>query len=150
MSLKNTIIDDMKTAMRAKEKDRLSVLRMVKSTLMNLEIEKGKELSDEDVLKSLNTLVKQRRDSAEQYEKGGRPELAEKEKQEIALIEHYLPKAASLEEIEKAVASAIEETGAESKKDMGAVMKASLAGLSGKSVDGKLVSQVVLEKLENL
>ncbi len=148
MSLKNKIIDDMKTAMRAKDKDKLSVLRMVKSVLMNQEIDKGGELSDEDVLKSLNTLVKQRRDSAEQYENAGRPELAEKENSEIVIIEEYLPQAATLEEINQAVADAIEETGAESKKDMGNVMKITREKLSDRSVDGKLVSQIVLEKLQ--
>lgn len=148
MSLKNKIIDDMKTAMRAKDKDRLSALRMVKSTLMNKEIEKGSEINDEDVIKILNTLVKQRRDSAEQYENAGRGELAEKEIAEISVIEDYLPQAATNEEIEQAVAEAIEETGASSKKDMGKVMKTSLAKLSEKSVDGKLVSQIVLEKLQ--
>ncbi len=148
MSLKNKIIDDMKTAMRAKDKDRLSVLRMVKSNLMNQEIEKGSELSDEDVIKSLNTLVKQRRDSAEQYENAGRKELAEKENAEISVIEDYLPQAASREEIEQAVMEAVEETGASSMKDMGNVMKTALSKLSDKTVDRKIVSGIVREKLE--
>ncbi len=147
MSLKEKIIDDMKTAMRQQEKDRLSVLRMVKSTLMNQEIEKGAELTDEDVIKSLNTLVKQRRDSAEQYENAGRTELAAKENAEIAFIEEYLPQAASDEEIEQAVAEAIKETGADSMKDMGNVMKTALAKLSDKTVDGKAVSEKVRAKL---
>jgi uncharacterized protein YqeY len=149
MSLKNKIIDDMKTAMRAKEKEKLSVLRMVKSLLMNQEIEKGSELNDEDVIKSLNTLVKQRKDSAEQYENAGRTELAEKENSEISVIEDYLPQAATNEEIEQAVAEAVEETGANSMKDMGNVMKAALSKLSDKTVDGKMVSEIVREKLEN-
>ncbi len=148
MSLKNKIIDDMKTAMRAKDKDRLSVLRMVKSNLMNQEIEKGSELSDEDVIKSLNTLVKQRRDSAEQYENAGRKELAEKENAEISVIEDYLPQAATKEEIEQVVTEAVEETGATSMKDMGNVIKTSLSKLSDKTVDGKTVSGIVREKLE--
>jgi uncharacterized protein YqeY len=149
MSLKNKIIDDMKTAMRAKEKEKLSVLRMVKSLLMNQEIEKGSELNDEDVIKSLNTLVKQRKDSAEQYENAGRTELAEKENSEISVIEDYLPQAATNEQIEQAVAEAIEETGATSMKDMGNVMKAALSKLSDKTVDGKMVSEIVREKLDN-
>ncbi|MGI8543494.1 MAG: GatB/YqeY domain-containing protein [Aridibacter sp.] len=149
MSLKNKIIDDMKTAMRAKEKEKLSVLRMVKSLLMNQEIEKGSELNDEDVIKSLNTLVKQRKDSAEQYENAGRTELAEKENSEISVIEDYLPQAATNEEIEQAVAEAVEETGANSMKDMGNVMKAALSKLSDKTVDGKMVSEIVREKLGN-
>ncbi|MGI8670009.1 MAG: GatB/YqeY domain-containing protein [Aridibacter sp.] len=148
MSLKIKIIEDMKTAMRAKDKDRLSVLRMVKSNLMNQEIEKGGELSDEDVIKSLNTLVKQRRDSAEQYENAGRKELAEKENAEISVIEDYLPQAATTEEIEQAVTEAVEETGATSMKDMGNVMKTVLSKLSDKTVDGKIVSGIVREKLE--
>ncbi len=148
MSLKNKITEDMKTAMRAKDKDKLSVLRMVKSTITNKEIDKGSDLTDEEIIKVLNTLVKQRRDSAEQYEKGGRAELAEKETAEIAVIEEYLPQAATEEEIAKAVDEAITETGASSMKDMGNVMKTSLAKLSDKTVDGKAVSQVVREKLQ--
>lgn len=149
MSLKDKITEDMKTAMRHKDKERLSTLRMVKSEIMKREKdqEKGTELTDEEVIKTLNTLVKQRRDSAEQYEKGGRMELAEKENAEIAVLEEYLPKAASDEEIEKAVTETIAETGASSMRDMGTVMKASLAKLSDKTVDGKAVSQVVKSKL---
>ena len=140
----------MKTAMRAKDKERLSTLRMVKSEFMKKEKEGGDssgEITDDEVIKMLNTLVKQRRDSVEQFEKGGREELAEKEKAEITILEEYLPKAASNEEIEKAVSEAIAETGASSMKDMGAVMKESLAKLSGKTVDGKLVSETVKAKL---
>jgi uncharacterized protein YqeY len=148
MSLKERIIEDIKTAMRAKDKDRLSVLRMVKSNLMNLEIDKKSELTDEEVIKSLNTLVKQRRDSAEQYENAGRTELAEKEKSEITVIEDYLPRSATDEEIENAVTEAIAETGADSMQDMGNVMKESLAKLSGKTVDGKIVSQMVRARLQ--
>jgi uncharacterized protein YqeY len=148
MSLKEKIIDDMKTAMRAKDKDRLSVLRMVKSSIMNQEIDKGGELTDAEVTKSLNTLVKQRRDSADQYEKAGRSELAEKEKEEITFIEKYLPQEATVEEIEQAVREALAETSASSMKDMGNVMKASLAKLSDKTVDGKIVSSKVREALQ--
>lgn len=149
MSLKDKITEDMKTAMRAKDKERLSTLRMVKSEFMKKEKEGGDsgEITDDEVIKMLNTLVKQRRDSAEQFEKGGRAELAEKENAEITILEEYLPKAASAEEIEKAVAEAIAETGASSMKDMGAVMKESLAKLSGKTVDGKMVSEIVKAKL---
>ena len=148
MSLKEKIIEDMKTAMRAKDKDRLGVLRMVKSTLMNKEIDKGAELTDDDVIKTLNTLVKQRRDSAAQYEDAGRPELAEKENAEIQYIDEYLPQNATEEEIEKAVDEAISETGADSMKDMGNVMKTTLAKLSDKTVDGKIVSEKVRAKLQ--
>lgn len=148
MSLKNKILDDMKTAMKNRDKERLSTLRMVKSAITNREIETGGELTDEETVKTLNTLVKQRRDSAEQYEKGGRAELAAKENAEIAVLEEYLPRAASAEEIEEAVTEAISETGAGSMKDMGAVMKASLAKLSGKTVDGRAVSDLVRSKLQ--
>jgi uncharacterized protein YqeY len=148
MSLKEKIIDDIKTAMRAKDKERLSVLRMVKSNIMNKEIEKGGELSDEEVIKALNTLVKQRRDSAEQFTNAGRTELADKENEEITFIEIYLPQSASIEEIENAVAEAITDTEASSMKDMGSVMQATLAKLSGKTVDGKIVSEKVRAKLQ--
>ncbi len=148
MSLKEKIIDDIKTAMRAKDKERLSVLRMVKSTLMNKEIDKRSELSDEEVIKTLNTLVKQRRDSAEQYKNAGRDELALKEIEEITFIDEYLPSNATVDEIENAVAKAISETGANSMKDMGNVMKTALEKLSGKTVDGKVVSDKVRAKLQ--
>ncbi len=147
MNLQEKIIGDMKTAMKEKNAERLSVLRMVKSALMNKKIEKGEDLTDEEVSKALQTMLKQRRDSAEQYENAGRTELAEKEQQEITVIEDYLPQSATAEEIEKAVSQAVEETGASSMKDMGAVMKASLEKLSGKTVDGKIVSEKVKAKL---
>lgn len=143
----DTIVVDLTAAMKAKDAGRLSTLRMVKANLMNRQIEKGSELTDEEVQKALQSLVKQRRDSIEQYEKAGRTELSAKEAAEIAHIEHYLPQAATLEEIEKAVADAIAETGASSMKEMGAVMKAVLAKLQGKNADGKVVSEAVKPKL---
>jgi uncharacterized protein YqeY len=121
---------------------------MVKANLMNRRIDKGSDLTDDEISKALQSLVKQRRDSIEQYEKAGRPELAAKEAAEIAHIEVYLPQAASPEEIEQAVAEAVVETGASSMKDMGAVMKATLTKLQGKTADGKLVSQAVKAKLQ--
>ncbi len=147
MSLNDKIIGDLTTAMKSKDADRLSVLRMVKANLMNRQIEKGERLTDEEITKALQSLVKQRRDSVEQYEKAGRSELAEKEKSEIAVLEDYLPQAASKEEIEKAVAEAISETGASSMKEMGAVMKATQAKLAGKNADGRLVSETVKANL---
>lgn len=134
--------------MKAKDADRLGVLRMVKANLMNRQIDKGGELTDEEVAKALQSLVKQRRDSIEQYENAGRPELAAKEAAEIAVIEVYLPQAASAEEIAAAVETAVAETGASSMKDMGTVMKAALANLAGKSADGKLVSEAVRARLQ--
>lgn len=147
MSLKDKIVNDMKSAMKARETDKLSVLRMVKAYLVNKEIEKGDALTDEEITKALNTLVKQRRNSAKQYQKAGRTELAEKEISEISQLEAYLPKAASNEEIEKAVEEAISESEASSMKDMEIVMKASLSKLAGKTVDSRLVSEKAQSKL---
>src|SRR3954468_14101702 len=110
MSLKERIVADMTAAMKAKEAARLSTLRMVKASVMNREIEKGGELTDEEMTKALQSLVKQRRDSIEQYEKAERQELADKERAEIEVIEAYLPRAATREEIEQAVTEAISET----------------------------------------
>ena len=147
MSLKQRIISDMTASMKAQDAPRTSTLRMVKAALQNREIERGSELDDEEMTKLLRSLVKQRRDSVEQYEKGGRPELAAKENAEIAVIEAYLPQAASRETIEDAVSAAISETGASSMKDMGKVMKAAQASLAGKNADGKTLSEVVKSKL---
>ncbi len=149
MNLKDKIISDLTTAMKAKDANRTSVLRMVKANLMNRQIDKGSDLADEEITKALQTLVKQRRDSIEQYEKAGRAELAEKEKTELIVIEDYLPQSASKEEIEKAVEEAITETGANSIKEMGAVMKAAQAKFAGKLADGKLLSEIVKTKLQN-
>ena len=142
-----TIIADLTAAMKAKDADTTSTLRMVKANLMNRKIEKGGELTDEEVQKAMQSLVKQRRDSIEQYEKAGRPDLAAKESAEIAVIEAYLPQAATPDEIAAAVDAAVAETGASSIKDMGTVMKAAMAKLAGKSADGRAVSDAVKAKL---
>ena len=147
MSLSKQIVADLTAAMKAQDAAKLSTLRMVKAAMMNRQIEKGSELDDDDMQKLLQSLVKQRRDSIEQYEKAGRQELVDKEQAEIDVIEIYLPKAASHEEIEQAVAAVIAETGASSMKDMGKVMKATQAALAGKNADGRLVSEVVKAKL---
>jgi uncharacterized protein YqeY len=147
MTLKQQIISDLTVSMKARDAPRTSTLRMVKAAMMNREIEKGGELEDEEMMKLLRSLVKQRRDSVEQYEKAGRQDLADKEKSEIRTIETYLPQAASREEIEAAVAAAISETGATSMKDMGKVMKAAQAALAGKNADGRAISELVKEKL---
>ncbi len=147
MSLKDTIIADLTAAMKEKNADKLSTLRMVKANLMNRQIDKGGELTDDEIVKALQSLVKQRRDSVEQYEKAGRTELAAKENAEIAVIETYLPQGATQEEIDDAVAAAIAETGASSMKDMGTVMKAAMEHLTGKSADGRAVSEAVKAKL---
>jgi uncharacterized protein YqeY len=148
MSLKEQITADLTGAMKAKDAEKLSVLRMVKANLMNRQIEKGEELTDEEVQKALQSLVKQRRDSIEQYTTAGRTELADKEAAEIAVIEVYLPQGASAGDISAAVDAAIAETGASSMKDMGSVMKAAQAKLAGKSVDGRALSEAVKGKLQ--
>jgi uncharacterized protein YqeY len=147
MSIKQQIISDLTASMKAQTAARTSTLRMVKAAMMNREIEKGGELADEEMLKLLKSMVKQRRDSVEQYEKGGRQDLADKERAEIAMIESYLPKAASREEIQEAIIAAIGETGATSMKDMGKVMKAAQARLADKNADARAVSEIVKEKL---
>jgi uncharacterized protein YqeY len=147
MTLKEKIVSDMTAAMKAKDVARTSTLRMVKAAIMNREKEGGDALTDEDVMKLLRSQVKQRRDSVEQYQNAGRQELVEKETAEIAVIEAYLPQAASEAEIEQSVLDAIAETGATSMKDMGTVMKASMAKLAGKNAEGKMVSETVKKKL---
>ena len=147
MALKDKIISDMTAAMKAKDAARTSTLRMVKAAITNREKEGGAALTDEDVMKLLRSQVKQRRDSVEQYQKAGRQELVDKETAEIAVIEAYLPQAASETEVEQAVIDAISDTGATSMKDMGAVMKTAMAKLAGKNADGKLVSETVKKKL---
>ena len=147
MSLSKQIVTDLTAAMKAQDAARTSTLRMVKAAMMNRQIEKGSELDDEDMQKLLRSLVKQRRDSIEQYEKAGRQELVEKEQAEIDVINTYLPQAASREEIEQAVAAAIAQTGASSMKDMGGVMKAVQAALAGKNADGRTISEVVKARL---
>ena len=147
MSLSEQIISDLTASMKAQDAQRTSTLRMVKAAMMNRKIEKGGELDDDEIQKLLRTLVKQRRDSIEQYEKAGREELVEKEQAEISVIETYLPQAASADEIEAAVTAAIAETGATSIKDMGKVMKTVQAALAGKNADGKVVADTVKSKL---
>jgi len=147
MTIQDKIQGQMTDAMRSKSQLRLDVLRMMKSAVKLKEVEKMKALEESEVIAVLNTLVKQRKDSVEQFRKGGREELAQKEEAEIKIIEEYLPAAASEEDIRQAVAEAVQETGAASMKDMGKVMKATLARLAGKSADGSRVSQMVKEKL---
>jgi uncharacterized protein YqeY len=147
MTLGEKIIADLTASMKAQDAPRTSTLRMVKAAMMNKQIEKGGQLDDEEISRLLRSLVKQRRDSIEQYEKAGRQELVDKESAEIQVIEGYLPQAASREEIEAAVAEAIASSGASSIKDMGKVMKAAQAGLAGKNADGRVVSEIVKSKL---
>src|ERR1043166_3539673 len=141
MSLSKQIVTDLTAAMKAQDASRTSTLRMVKAAMMNRQIEKGSELDDDDMQKLLRSLVKQRRDSIEVYEKAGRQELVEKEQGEIAVTETYVTQAASEEAIEQAVVAAIAETGATSIKDMGKVMKAAQAALAGKNADGRTIDR---------
>jgi uncharacterized protein YqeY len=147
MSLEQTLGADIVTAMKAKDATKLTALRMLKTALTNKSIEKGRALEGAEELQVVSTLVKQRRDSIEQFTKGGRTDLADKEQAEIAILNTYLPASASDDEIAAAVTAAIAETGATSAKDMGKVMKAVMAGLAGKTVDGKKVSESVKAKL---
>ena len=147
MSLKERIVSELTASMKAQDAARTSTLRMVKAAMMNREIEKGGALDDDEMMKLLRSMVKQRQDSVEQFEKAGRQNLADKEKAEIEIIEAYLPQAASREEIEAAVDAAISEVGANSMKDMGRVMKAAQAALAGKNADGRIVSELVKAKL---
>ena len=147
MTFLERINQDITAAMKAKEADRLSTLRMVKTALKNREIDKMAALTDDEAIKVLQSLVKQRRDSVEQYKQGGRPELAEKEAAEIKVIEDYLPAALDEAAIAKIVEETIAEHGATSAKEMGQVMKAVMAKLTGQTVDGKVVNQLVRAKL---
>jgi len=147
MALQEKIQSDLAEAMRNKDSLRLSVLRMMKTAVKNKEVEKMKPLEDNEVVAVLNTLMKQRKESVEQFRQGGREELARKEEAEILIIRQYMPAAASDEDIRRAIDEAVQETGAASMKDMGRVMKAALARLAGKTADGARVSQMVKEKL---
>ncbi len=147
MTTLEKIQKDLVDAMRAKDELRLSVVRMVKAALKHKEIEKIRPLDEAESMQVLQTLLKQRRESVEMFTKGGRMELAEKELKEIAILETYLPAGASAEDMELAIAAAMAETGANSPKQMGAVVKAARAKLEGKTVDGKALSDMIRTKL---
>ena len=150
MSLAETIQKDLVVAMRAKDELKLSVLRGVKAAIKHREIEKIRALDESESIGILQMLVKQRKESIEQFTKGNRPELAEKETKELAILESYLPAGASVAEMDAAIDKAIAETSATSIKQMGAVVKAAKAGLEGKTVDGKALSDRVRERLGKL
>jgi len=149
MSLVDQIQKDITAAMKARDEARLSTLRMVKSALMNRKIEKMAELDEKESQQVLSTLIKQRKDSVEQFTKGGRQEMADKEAAEIVLIEAYLPKAAGEAEIAAGVRSVIAEMGSPTMKDMGTVMKNAMASFAsqGMRVDGKVLSEAVKKEL---
>jgi uncharacterized protein YqeY len=147
MSLLERVQKDMVEAMKSREEVRLSALRMVKAALKKHEIDSMKPLNEATEIQVMNTLLKQRHESAELFRRGGREELAAKEEAEVTILESYLPSAPSEKELNEAVAAAIEETGASSPKQMGAVMKAAQARLAGKRVDGKALSELVKQRL---
>ncbi len=134
-------------AMKAKDQATLAPLRMLKAALVNRSVEKGRDLEESEALLVVASLVKQRRDSIEQFRNAGRDDLADKEAREIGVLETYMPPAAGADEIERAVTDAIQETGAAGPKDIGKVMKATLAKLAGKTADGKTVNEAVRRKL---
>src|SRR5262245_22751644 len=150
MSLAEKIQTDIVTAMKARDDFRLSVLRMIKAAIQLKEVEKIRKLDDNESIQLLQTLLKQRKESIDQFSKGGRPELVEKEQKEAAIIETYLPAGASAEEMDAAITKGIAETGAASIKQMGAVVKAAKTLLEGKTVDGKALSDLVRERLSKL
>ncbi len=147
MSLYDRLTEDLKFAMKSRNQLRMDVIRMIKAAVLNKEVELKRDLDDAEMSRVMTTLVKQRRESIEQFEKAQRQELAAKERQEIEIIESYLPKPISPEELETLVTSVIADTGSRSMKEMGAVMKAVMARLGGQTVDGKHVSELVKRKL---
>jgi uncharacterized protein YqeY len=147
MSLEQKLSTDIGAAMKAKDPTRLTALRMLKTALTNKSVEKGRPLEPAEELQVVSSLVKQRRDSIEQFTAGGRTDLAEKERQEIAVLEAYLPPAVTDEELERAISDAVAQTGASGPRDIGKVMKAVMAALAGKTVDGKRVNELVRSKL---
>ncbi len=148
-SLHDRLSEDLKHAMKARDQLRMDTIRMIKSALFNKEIELKKDLDEAEMNRVLTVLVKQRKEAAEQYQKAKRDELAEKELKEIVIVEGYLPRALSQEEITKIIESVIQETDAATAKDMGNVMKAVMAKLAGQAVDGKLISDLVRARLKS-
>jgi uncharacterized protein YqeY len=147
MTLIEKISGDMTAAMRSKDQARLMPLRMAKAALMNREVEKGRALDESESQQVVASLIKQRRDSVEQFTAGGRPELAAREAAEITVLEAYLPPPLDPAEIERAVDEAVRETGATAAKDMGRVMKAVMPKLAGRGADGKVVNELVRRRL---
>ena len=147
MSLSDRLTEDLKLAMKSRDQLRMDVIRMIKAAVLNKEVELKRDLDDAEMSRVMTTLVKQRRESIEQFEKAQRTELVDKERKEIEIIESYLPTPLSPQELEAIVASAVAETGSCTLKDMGAVMKAVMARLAGQSIDGKQVSDLVKSRL---
>jgi len=147
MSLHDRLTEDLKLAMKSRDQLRMDVIRMIKAAVLNKEVELKRDLDDAEMSRVMTTLVKQRRESVEQFEKAQRAELAEKERREIEIIETYLPKPLTHQELEALVVSIISETGASSMKDMGQIMKTLMARVAGQPLDGKHVSNLVKSKL---
>ena len=146
-TLLEQVTQDIAGAMKSKEQVRLSALRMLKAALMNREVEQGRALNESESRAVVNSLVKQRRDSIDQFRTGGRQDLVDREQAEIAVLEAYLPPSADESVVEQAIEAAIAETGATGPKDMGKVMKAAMARLAGLTVDGRVVSDFVKKRL---
>lgn len=147
MSLNDRLTEDLKLAMKSRDQLRMDVIRMIKAAVLNKEVELKRDLDDAEMSRVMTTLVKQRRESVEQFEKAQRLELAAKERKEIEIIESYLPKPLTHQELEALVASILSETGSSSMKDMGQIMKAVMARVAGQPIDGKQVSELVKSKL---
>jgi len=148
MSLHDRLTQDLKLAMKSRDQLRMDVIRMIKAAVQYKEVELKQDLDDAGMSRIMTTLIKQRKEAAEQFEKGNRQDLAAKERQEISIIESYLPAAVSADELARIVAQVINEFGATSLKDMGMVMKSVMARLAGQSVDGKVVSDLVKTALQ--
>jgi uncharacterized protein YqeY len=148
MSLHDRLTEDLKVAMKSRDQLRMDVIRMIKAALLNKEVELKKELDDAEMSRVMTSLIKQRRESVEQFAKAERTDLAAKERQEISIIETYLPQALTPQELESLVVAVVNETGARSIKEMGTVMKAVMARLTGQAVDGKVISDLVRAKLQ--
>jgi uncharacterized protein YqeY len=149
MSLPDRLSEDLKQAMKAKDQLRVDVIRMIKAALLNKDLELKKSLDDAEMSRVMTTLIKQRKESVEHYQRAKRDDLVQKELREITIIEGYLPKALSEEEIAQLVQSVVRETGATTLKDMGSVMKTVMARLAGQMVDGKQISDLVRAKLQS-
>lgn len=147
LSLHDRLTEDLKLAMKSRDQLRMDVIRMIKAAVLNKEVELKRDLDDAEMSRVMTALVKQRRESVEQFEKAQRTELAEKERKEITIIESYLPKPLSHDELDTLVVSIMRETGASSMKDLGLIMKKVMARVEGQPLDGKLVSDLVKSKL---
>ena len=149
MSLRERLSDDLKIAMKSRDQLRVDVIRMIKAAVLNKEVEIRKDLDDAEMSRVMTTLIKQRKESVEQFEKGKRDDLADKERREILIIEGYLPSPASPEEINRIIDTVLQETQGATLKDMGLIMKTVMARLAGQTVDGKYVSERVRVRLQS-